>query len=270
MTLPQPLHEAARRSAKALFSLVDGVQRPIAGPRILIFHQVGAGHGYQLDVHVDTFRAQVAWLDQNFDIVHLDDALQESNLSAADQMIVLTFDDGYRDVFTNAFPTLAERSIPFTLYLTTEPIESGQPLHDRPSSDPIRWDEVNAMLTSGLLTVGAHTHSHPDLRTVDRDHIASDLAEADRIIEERTGRIPIHFAYPYGYWAPAAHEIVRERYTSAALGATTSAAPPGDLHRLARVPIQLSDGTAFFKRKVLRGSRSEERVRRLLTGYRGP
>ena len=81
--------------------------------------------------------------------------------------VVLTFDDGFEDVYDNAFPLLRERGIPFVLYLSTLPIETGEPLNlHYPEARPLMWDQINEMIDSGLVTVGAHTHTHPDLRTL--------------------------------------------------------------------------------------------------------
>ena len=80
---------------------------------------------------------------------------------------MLTFDDGFEDVYHNAFPLMKERGLPFTLYLTTNPIETGEPLDPRyPEAKPLTWDQINEMAGTGLVTIGAHTHTHPDLQNL--------------------------------------------------------------------------------------------------------
>lgn len=260
----------ARTLAKLAFTATDALLPRLRGPRILIFHQVGAGHGYQLDMGVEDFRQHLGWLQQHRRVVSLEEALAQRGSDGADDLVVLTFDDGFVDMYSNAFPVLVDRALPFTLYLTTHPVESGAPLSERPNSDPLTWDQVREMAASGLLTLGAHTHRHTDLRHTPRDEIRHDLALSDDLIEQRTGIIPRHFAYPFGYWSAEADEIVRDRYDSATLGGTIGTAVGDDDHRIFRVPIQLSDGALFFRSKLNRGLRSEEWVRRRLTGYRGP
>ncbi len=132
------------------------------------------------------------------------------------------------------------------------------------------WDQVRAMADSGLMTLGAHTHQHFDLRHADAGVIERDLASCDELIEARTGLIPRHFAYPFGHWSPTADGIVRHRYDSAALGGTVGVTVGADDHQLFRVPIQLSDTGLFFRSKLKRGLRSEEWMRRRLTRYEGP
>jgi peptidoglycan/xylan/chitin deacetylase (PgdA/CDA1 family) len=132
------------------------------------------------------------------------------------RLAVVTFDDGYRDTFTTAFPILSGHNIPFTLYVSTERIGSGDERF-------LDWDQIGIMLESGLLTIGSHTHTHADLRHLDEEEILDEIGEADNIIQRRLGIAPDHFAYPWGYWSEPADRIVRERYDSAALGAASRA-----------------------------------------------
>jgi peptidoglycan/xylan/chitin deacetylase (PgdA/CDA1 family) len=261
---------AFRLVAKAAFSAVDLVLAPYPGPRILIYHQVGAGHGREMDVSPKALVRHLDWLETHGEVVSLEQAIENMSAATRQPNFVLSFDDGYRDMYERAFPLLRRRRLPFTLYLTTEPVETGRPLNPDRDSAPLTWTHVEEMDASGLMTLGNHTHTHRDLRRASPGDIAADLETADRLMESRLGRRPRHFAYPWGYWSTAADREVRGRYLTATLGGGSANGPETDLHRLHRIPIQLSDGVVFFRRKMRRGQRSEEFVRRMLTGYRGP
>ena len=183
---------------------------------------------------------------------------------------VLTFDDGYKDMYEAAFPLLRERGLPFTLYITTEPVETRIPLTPGGQADPLTWDQISNMLESGLMTLGVHTHRHRDLRGLSDSEVAEELDSSNRLVQQRVGITARHFAYPKGYWDPMAEELVRARYETAVLGAGPPLGLDSDRHRLHRIPIQRSDGFFFFRCKVFRGLRLEERMRRLLRGYHGP
>ncbi len=258
---------ALRTVAKAAFVTADLLQPRLEGPRLLIFHQVGAGHGYQLDKRVDHFATHLDWLLETYVVVHLVDALAQP--TGSDQ-VVLTFDDGFADMFEHAFPMLEDKRVPFTVYLTTNATETGEALFDRPNSAPLSWDQVNEMHASGLMTLGAHTHMHRDLRTMTPAELSADIEASDELIDARVGVRPQHFAYPWGYWSQQADSMIRQRYDTAVLGGTVRHSVAVDDHLMSRVPIQLSDSHAFFKRKVTRGQPTEERVRRLLGDYKGP
>lgn len=259
-----------RQAAKAVFAGADLLLGDWPGPRILIYHQVGAGLGREMEVTVEVFRRQLGWLESRGRIVSLEEAVAARAEPEASRLFVLTFDDGYEDLYTRAFPLLRERGLPFALYLTTEPVETGVPLTPGGRADPLRWVQVDEMLESGLLTLGVHTHRHRDLRGLSPHHIEEELDTSDRLVESRTGTRPRHFAYPKGHWDPVAEDLLRERYATAALGAGPPITPSTDPLRLHRLPIQRSDGLFFFRRKVLRGMRVEEWVRRRLRRYEGP
>jgi peptidoglycan/xylan/chitin deacetylase (PgdA/CDA1 family) len=222
-----------------------------------------------MEVTVEMFEAHLVWLAQNATVVDLDTALEHRSEAAKERLVVLTFDDGYEDLFRLGYPRLRAHGFPFLVYLTTEPVETGRPLSP-PSARPLTWDQVRVMAEEGGMTVGAHTHRHPNLRFLGAAEIAEELDTSNALIKSRIGQPPRHFAYPYGHWSPEADKEVRARYSTAALGGGRPNSRSIDLHLLHRVPIQLSDGVFFFRRKLRSGLRWEEPVRRLIQGYRGP
>jgi peptidoglycan/xylan/chitin deacetylase (PgdA/CDA1 family) len=255
-----------RQGSKALFSTLDHLALPLKGPRILIYHQIGGGSGLEMEVEAERFRWQLDWLVAHADVVDLETALSHRDRNA----VVISFDDGYRSVFELAFPLLVERGLPFALYLTTRPIETGSPLQDGPGREPLRWRMVDEMRQSGLATIGAHTHSHPDFRHTNPETLEQELELSNGLIWENVGIRPDHFAYPWGYWSERADPLVRERYTTAALGCRLPRSPGADDHLIHRLPIQASDGRRWFPRRVKKGLLFEEWVRRRLRGYEGP
>lgn len=257
-----------RGLSKVVFAAGDRFARSPDGPRILIYHQVGTTHGHQMEVTIDAFAAQLTWLSQEREVVDLETALQRWDEPGSDRLVVLTFDDGYRDVYTTAFPMLAERSMPFVLYISTNLV--GSPDEVEADETPLDWPHITDMKESGLLTIGAHTHSHPDLRTISAEAVAAELERSDAIIADRLHESPRHFAYPYGFWSETADGVVRERYATAVLGGSPSPSASPDPHLLHRYPVQLSDGFTWFKQRLDGGFRLEEAVRKRIKGYDGP
>ena len=258
-----------RQTAKALFAGADLFRRRFPGPRILIYHQVGSDLRREMEVSFEVFRRQLDWMQEHGEIVPFEYALARVQDENADRLFVLSFDDGYRDVYENAFPLLLERRIPFTLYLTTHPIESGLALTPGGRADPLSWDQIRKMNATGLMTLGSHTHRHLDLRKLGSGIIEEELDVSNHLIQERLGVTLRHFAYPWGYWAEKAEPLVKARFSTAVLGAGRPIKPEYDPYRIHRVPIQRSDGMVFFRRKVKRGMLLEETIRRRLRGYKG-
>jgi peptidoglycan/xylan/chitin deacetylase (PgdA/CDA1 family) len=259
--------DMARKGLKGLSALTDRVGEPLQGPRILIYHQVDAGNGQEMDIGGDDFEKQMRWLASTGAVRPLEDVL--ANLDSTEPAYVITFDDGYTDMYENGFPLLRELGLPFTLYLTTAPMETGRPLREDGFSAPCTWDQVEEMVGSGLVTMGAHTHTHADLRHISEDEIEHEVGTSNQIIEQRTGLKAQHFTYPWGYWTEAADRVMRRHYRSATVAGceTTRFASPFAIPRL---PIQLSDGWAFFRPRLRGGFRLEDVVRRRVSGYEGP
>ncbi len=266
----QALDRAVRRSIKVAATLADPAFGRLGGPRLLVYHQIEAGLGREMEVPLRVFVRQLEWLLANFEIVDLETAVARRAEPDAHRLVVLTFDDGYDDMYRLAYPMLRAGETPFTLYLTTHPTESGEPLYPGGRAQPVSWSHVDEMAGSGLMTLGAHTHRHPDLTQIDSDEIARELAESNRLIETRLGVRPMHFCYPYGWWSADAHPHVEQLYQTATLGSGAGFGTDTDLLKINRVPVQLSDGMMFFKQKVRMGLQLEDRLRRRVKGYRGP
>jgi peptidoglycan/xylan/chitin deacetylase (PgdA/CDA1 family) len=257
-----------RRALKTALAVPELAAKRRPGPRILIYHQVGTNLGREMEIATETFANQVRHLEAEGSIVSLNDAIARMGTPDDDRLFVLTFDDGYADMHANAFPLLTDRRIPFTLYITTLPIEDSAVTQS--GASPLTWGQIEEMLGSGLVTIGAHTHSHPDLRYLSADAVAAELDESNALIQDRLGVEPRHFAYPKGWWSASAEPEVRKRYATAVLGEGPPNRLGTDHHRLHRVAVQRSDGMRFFKRKLSTGLVFEDRLRRIVRRYHGP
>lgn len=121
----------------------------------------------------------------------------------ADNVIALTFDDGFTSVSEHAAPVLAEHGAPATLFLTTERVGldnrwPSQPA-DAPRSAMMQWSDVQRLAAQGW-DIEAHSLHHPDLRTLNDQELERELVEPCDRIEQELGRRPRILAYPYGYF----------------------------------------------------------------------
>jgi len=104
--------------------------RRVSAPRfgILCYHRVGTG-GVPLysQLPAKTFEAQIRYLRENYRIISLDQLIAEmTNPVSLAPTVAVTFDDGYRGLFTEAYPILQAYGIPATIFLTIQSIETGQ------------------------------------------------------------------------------------------------------------------------------------------------
>jgi hypothetical protein len=104
------------RIKRALAPLATGRPR---GATVLIYHRVGGGTPDERDCPADAFAAQMRALAAHHEVVSLDAALDGLSRGNTRPRVVVTFDDGFADLHTTAWPILAEHDLPFTVYLAT-------------------------------------------------------------------------------------------------------------------------------------------------------
>jgi peptidoglycan/xylan/chitin deacetylase (PgdA/CDA1 family) len=106
------------------------------GPKhaILCYHRIGTG-GIPLfnGLPPEIFEAQMQFIRRRYRVVSLDSLCDEMEKPARDgHTVAVTFDDGYRDLYTYALPALQKYRIPATIFLPVAAIETGQvPWYDR-------------------------------------------------------------------------------------------------------------------------------------------
>ena len=263
----------ARRTLKFTAAAVDTVRRPPAGLVVLIYHRVGRRSAIEVDMTRADFAAQMAWLVREADVVTLTDGLARLADPAAPRspMVAVTFDDGTADFADEAVPVLVEHSVPATLYVATEFLDQGRSFPD--DGVPLSWAALADAASTGLVDVGSHTHTHALLDRLPTADVAGELDRSIDLITEHVGRPPQHFAYPKAVMgSPAADAAIRERFASAAVAGTrVNAYGRTDPYRLARSPIQVSDGTRWFEAKARGGMAFEDTLRRTINKarYRG-
>jgi len=260
---------AGRTVVKTVAAALDHVHAPASGVVVLAYHRVGGSSGLELDLDERVFSRQVQLL-QDHGVMSLDDgleALSERGLNGTNSVVV-TFDDGTADFADVAFPILADHRIPVTVYVATRFIEERVPF--RGGGAPVSWAALRDCLTTGLLTVGSHTHSHALLDRLPAGQITDELDRSIDLIGDRLGVGPRHFAYPRSVAGSRDAEVaVRVRFSSAALGGMR-ANPYGsaDPYHLKRSPIQASDGMRWFNRKLAGGMVAEDVLRRFVNRWR--
>jgi peptidoglycan/xylan/chitin deacetylase (PgdA/CDA1 family) len=260
----------ARSAIKAIAAAADTVLRPAPGLVVLIYHRVGRRTPVEVDLPMWLFAEQLAYLAAETEVVTLGEGLGrlEGHGRARTPMVAVTFDDGTADFADVAVPVLVEHRVPVTLYVATAFLEEARPFPD--DGVPLTWPALRDAVSTGLIDVGSHTHRHALLDRLPADRIGDELDRSIDLIGEHLSIRAAHFAYPKALMGSAAADAaVRARFASAAV-AGTHPNPYGttDPYRLARSPIQVSDGMRWFRRKVAGGLRLEDDVRRLVNRRR--
>lgn len=238
--------------------LAAAPQRAAAGATFLIYHRVSGTTADELDLSPASFRAQVDELAER-PVESIDDACQALHRNDAEDRVVLTFDDGFRDMYENAWPLLRERRLPFTIYLTTAYVGgrlSWEGSTAREQGAPaLTWEQLREMRDSGLCTIGNHTHTHVRPELLD----TNELDQCTEIIDQELGVAARHFAYTWGVPVPSMEPELAKRFVTCATGKLGRNLPTTDPVRYLRVPVRRTDPIGFFRAK-LRGNLLPERT----------
>jgi peptidoglycan/xylan/chitin deacetylase (PgdA/CDA1 family) len=267
-------HRTAKDVAAGVLKLTaagrDVVLPRATGAIVLLYHRVGRRSHLAVDLPQPLFDAQVQELCAAGRVVTLDDLLSVVALEdqPAVQPVALTFDDGTADFADMVLPVLSRVSAPATLYVATDFIDSGRDFPHQ--GTPLSWAALRDVVSTGLITVGSHTHTHALLDRLAPGQVADELDRSIKLIQDNLGVSPQHFAYPKALLgSPQAQQAVRARFRSAAVAGTRpNCYGRTDPYRLNRSPVQITDGMRWFRHKARGGMGLEDDVRQMVNRRR--
>lgn len=171
----------------------QNVQEISEGPKILVlnYHQI-QNRANPLAIPLADFDAQMNYLSSHGYVSITPDELYSGlngELELPKKPVLITFDDGYADNYTNAFPILKYYGMKATIFVI--------PAFVGVYSNYLTWDEMLEMEEYGI-TIESHTMNHYKLEELPDDEIRSELLNSKQILEENLGH-PVEFlAYPTG------------------------------------------------------------------------
>ena len=197
---------------------------------ILIYHQVCDGglisQNQMSCISPQRFKQQMHFLHANgYTTISLSELLDwlEGRRRLPVKSVCVTFDDGHRDNYYNAFPILQEYGIKATIFIITDQI--GKDLWY--SRKLRKWERVfddNGDLYFEFLTeqqiremdkhgisFQSHTCRHPYLTELPRKKVVKEIKESKDILEQKLGKSVDFLSYPYGAYNSETKNIAKER-----------------------------------------------------------
>lgn len=229
----------------------DGVLRQIRVP-ILMYHYIedpppdADSIRRDLSVSPRDFKRQLRYLKQEgYESITLNDLVLFLTVGQPlpAKPIILTFDDGYRDAYTHAFPLLQRFGFVGTFFLVTSFIDAQKP-------DFLSWDQVQEMHAAGM-KFEPHSYDHPDLRNRGFQYLVFQILGPKQAIEARTGEPCRFYAYPSGYYDQFVIDVLRSaHFWGAVLTEQGAFHTSEDLFTLRRVRIHGGDDMDRFIRTL--------------------
>lgn len=216
------------------------VRRDVAVP-ILYYHLVD-DHLYgpypSMFVSPKEFEKQMNYLKNNdYTVIALDEI---EHAGQYDKPVIITFDDGYEDNYTNAYPILKKYNYKATVFLISSFI--GKPGY-------LNKDEINGM--KDLVSFQSHTVTHPYLTRLSSKEQEYELAASKKEIEAIAGRGVDAVAYPIGDYNQQVIDIAKRYYKYAVLMVPGGIYHTGDdPYRIKRLNIQRSLTIDGFINKI--------------------
>lgn len=169
---------------------------PADCPRVLMYHSID-NHVSDLAVSPAKFEQQLQWLKaKGYRFVTVSELLKTNSV---DNVVALTFDDGFEDNYINMFPILQRYGAKASIYLAP----------DISGIDKLTVEQVKEMQASGLCEFGAHTLNHVNLSQLGDAEAKAEIIQSKQRVESMTERECRAFAYPFGRYTDRTVELVK-------------------------------------------------------------
>lgn len=204
---------------------------------ILTYHHISDDIDYYTCVSPKNFREHITQITQEAKIISLDQAIQILHAGEdPQQTLALTFDDGYRDIFT-AMEWLSSLGLPATAFIPSDYIDRDNLWNHKATyiASSLTKEVVRLLSTLGH-EIGSHGRSHQCLTKLHDSSLEEELIGSSDALTQITGQEIKYLAYPFGFHNARVRELAANIY--AAGFATEKTAPTQEwndtfaIHRL--------------------------------------
>ncbi len=213
---------------------------------VLMYHRISLEDEFPMNtVTPKAFAKQMDYLKRNgYQVITVDELVEgtKARKKFAHNTVVITFDDGYKDNYKNAFPVLKKYHFPAAIFLISDYVGVNRNL--------LTWDQIKEMSQNGI-TFGSHTRHHVYLPEESGQELKDEIQGSKKVIEEHLGKPVYYFAYPSGGFSEPIKSLVAMAGYKAAF--TTNRGYDRyniDLYELSRIRINSWDIPAVLWDKL--------------------
>ncbi len=232
---------------------------PSKGALILAYHSISNRRSDSLAVTPADFEAQLRWLNAHHYRSLTLAQLVGTTPERSRKTVVITFDDGYADNYSQAFPLLQHYGYVATVFLVTDYVDTDRifawdapKFNHQQGTDPYRvltWKQVQAMAESGI-EFGSHTCTHPELTKLSLKAASHEIVRSRQDLQQKLGQQVVSFCYPRGALNSEVIRLVQEGGYGCAVVTPNRPNIPVGLYTLRRVGIYHHINPWLFRLKV--------------------
>jgi peptidoglycan/xylan/chitin deacetylase (PgdA/CDA1 family) len=204
----------------------------------------------------EVFAKHVAWLcDRSGRIVSVRQGAQAiANGHAPANLVAVSFDDGYEDFYTKAFPLLRACGGAATVFVVAGCL--GKKRGSFGGTSCLTTSELRELDKNGI-EIGSHTLTHPDLRSLSFNKLEDEVRDSKAIIEDALGHSIVSFAYPYAFpeqdksFTAGLRSLLKKHgYEYGVCTSIGRAGGDDDPYFLPRIPVNSWDDPQLFYAKL--------------------
>lgn len=168
---------------------------------ILVYHRVADQFDWSINrQRVGQFRKGLEFLkERGFNTARLSEIVQNPD-DFHEKKVVITFDDAYEDIYTNAFPILKELGFSACIFVVTGYVGQNSRWDYGLAKNKKRhmsWQQMTEMAQGGF-EFGSHTVNHPDLTMISKKFVKYELERSKEVLEQNLGQRVDFLSYPFG------------------------------------------------------------------------
>lgn len=218
---------------------------------ILMYHSVGQSLN-SLSVNVNNFEKQMNFMKKNnYKTISFNNL---KNLDKGSKYFILTFDDGYEDVYDNALPIMKKFGFHSTCYFVTDLIGEyniwDSHLDNFNKLKLMNIEKIRSWLNNGM-NIGSHTATHDNLTKIDSFKKKVQIEKPKKFFKDIFSINVDNFSYPFGKYDNESLDLVKQYYDYAV---TTKRSrfkiDKFSDHILPRIPINKSTNMIKFFLKI--------------------
>jgi peptidoglycan/xylan/chitin deacetylase (PgdA/CDA1 family) len=180
---------------------------------ILLYHSISNDKS-NISLNISEFEKQIIFLKKrNYKSINFD----EINNNEKNQ-IIITFDDGYKDLYTSVLPILKRYNFKATCFVVSGLLGKknkwDQYKKNFNSKNLMNMNDIKEWIKNGM-SIGSHSHNHFDLTSLNDDQIYNELIYSKKFLEDEIGINIDNFSYPFGKVNNSVYKITKEIFLKA-------------------------------------------------------